>query len=632
MKSSAVDPIDGSKIMSSIQSTIAQVRGRGLWSAAVTVAVLNGAVLGQSSGNGKFDLDHDGQISAVDMALMTEQFGPCQACRSDVNADGVVDQLDLAALIGHMGEPVVLQDQQAMNDVKIVHEAFPGQMPIDPDPAPPVVPVTTDLAGFVAANSVHDLGPVAPERIALADELHAIQYEGIYPGPSRIGFTRELDPPLSLPEAAAQTELGAGEFLWAFAVRSPGSFETRLHLEKFDVGRSEVILFAPRADGSLEVHGPYRGRGPEGDGDFWPPSVTGDTVYVEIRGPDAPQFEVVESVHNDRDRLALPIDPQDNGGEGGIAGNCVPAMQVFPCQLDVMCEPVNEFARQATGQMTFVCDTNGNCSVCTGTLLNDLDDETAVPYFITAFHCLSTQAEVNTLQITWFFQNTSCNSGVIGPTQTSSGGTLLVTNDTDDGNDMTFIRLNSAPSGIPLAGWTTASLGSGHGIHHPAGTFKRATWFTSGSGICADVFDYDYYEVTEGATQGGSSGSGIFNSSGQLSGQLLGTCGIDCGNNDVACANQPDYDKMYGEFESTWEDTNVSYWLTLGGTLWVWNGSPNLPGNGTAGDPYGTVNQANNVAWDGSQIKIIAGSYDETLTISKAVTVEAVNGAVVIGQ
>ncbi len=618
--------------MTSIQNHAAQARlPLARWTIALGAAVVpTGILLAQSTGNGRYDLDHDGHISPADIALMTEEFGPCQGCRADVNADGQVNASDLAALMEHLGEPIIVLDQTAPDATRVIHQAFPGQMPVDPTPRPPVVPLSGDLKQrFATGRNLHDLGAVPPERIALADQLHEARYQGIHPGPYRIGFTRQFDPPLSVPEAAALQALAENEFLWSFAVRSPGSYETRLHLEKFDVGRSEVILFAYRGDGWLEVHGPYTGQGPEGDGDFWPPSVPGDTVFVEVRGPDEPRFQIIDVVHNDRDRLAPPVDPQ-NDDEGGIAGSCVPAPSVFPCQLDVMCQSVNVTARQATGQMSFV--SGGNNLTCTGTLLNDLDNETAVPYFLTAFHCLSTQTEVNTLQVTWFFQNTSCGSGVIGPTQVSPGGTLLVTNNTASGNDMTFIRLSTAPAGIPLAGWTTASLASGHGIHHPAGTFKRATWFTSGSGICADPNDYDYYELTSGAIQGGSSGSGIFNSAGQLSGQLFGTCGIDCGNNEVACANQLDYDRMYGEFESTWEDTNVSYWLTLGGTIWVWWASPLPPGNGTSTDPFVTVAEANNLAWNGAQIKILAGSYNETLTISKNVTLLAVNGTVTIGQ
>jgi hypothetical protein len=593
-------------------------------SAAVAPAPL---LLGQNTGNGRYDLDHDGQISPTDVALLAEDFGPCQGCRLDLNGDGQVNDIDLKALLAHVGESVKVRDQHADGAV-VVHEAFPGRMPADRNPAPPVVPVNGDLKRDLAAGKLHDLGDVPHARITLADQIHETQYQGMSPAPYRIGFTRQFDPPLWVPQAATMQQLAENEFLWSFAVRSPGSHETRLHLEEFDVGRSQVILFARRADGWLEVHGPYTGAGPEGDGDFWPPSVPGDTVFVEVRGPNEPRFKVIDIVHNDRDRIGPPVAAAGDA-EGGIAGSCVSPNSVLGCELDVMCESVNVDARQATGQMSYI--SGGNNKVCTGTLLNDLDDETAVPYFITAFHCLNTQAEVNTLQVTWFFQNTSCN-GAIGTTQVSSGGTLLATNDTDGGNDMTFIRLNSAPAGTSLAGWNTGSLGSGHCIHHPAGSFKRATWLSSGGVNCFDPFDYDVYEITDGALQGGSSGSGIFNSSGQLFGQLFGTCWIDCGNNDVACADQVSTDFVYGEFESTWEDTDAGYWLTLGGTIWADAAYGGLIELGYESFPFDTLTEAHDLAWNGAQIKLVAGSYNETLTMNKAVTLKAVNGVATIGQ
>lgn len=53
---------------------------------------------------------------------------------------------------------------------------------------------------------------------------------------------------------------------------------------------------------------------------------------------------------------------------------------------------------------------------------------------------------------------------------------------------------------------------------------------------------------------------------------------------------------------------------------------------GTPWRPFNTVGEANNLAWDGARIKIKAGSYPETLTISKRVKVVAEGGTTTIGQ
>jgi len=53
---------------------------------------------------------------------------------------------------------------------------------------------------------------------------------------------------------------------------------------------------------------------------------------------------------------------------------------------------------------------------------------------------------------------------------------------------------------------------------------------------------------------------------------------------------------------------------------------------GTPSHPFPFVTLANNLAWDGARIKIKAGSYPETLTISKRVQVVATGGSVTIGK
>lgn len=49
-------------------------------------------------------------------------------------------------------------------------------------------------------------------------------------------------------------------------------------------------------------------------------------------------------------------------------------------------------------------------------------------------------------------------------------------------------------------------------------------------------------------------------------------------------------------------------------------------------DPFNTVSEANNLAWDGAQIKIKVGSYAESLVLSKRIRVLADGGVVRIGE
>jgi hypothetical protein len=511
----------------------------------------------------------------------------------------------------------------------IIHEAFPESVPLDPDAAQPpaVTPVSLDLQdAFQEGVNVFDLGPVTPERIAEAELTRAEKFQRVRPGPRRVGIVRAIAPVPFTWEHAEATVLEDGEKVWTLAIRSPEAFGTRLHFTGFDVGGGSLIVYSLGESG-LVTRGPFSERGPQGRGDFWTALLPGDTVFLEATASDEPRFEITEIVHFDRDPAGLGGSRED-GGDNGNA--------VFACHLDVMCygePPVDVTARKATGQMNFV--SGGEVFVCTGTLLSDHDGETRVPYFLTAAHCLSTQAEVDTLMVTWFWRRDSCGGTLPDPATLPSnvGGTLLATTDE---NDMTFIRLaGELPPGSGLAGWTTETgLDEAVGIHHPGGSWKRVT-FLSGVGtcpgcVCLDPTDFDYYDMDGGLVEGGSSGSGIFNYSGQLAGQLFGRCSDFSDPDDMNCGNIGNYWAVYGEFEETYP--LIAYWLAIGGTMHVDGTAFVPPWNGTPAHPFRTVSQANSAAWDGLRIKIRTGAYPESLTISKQLTLIASGGTVTIGQ
>ncbi|MCS6804756.1 MAG: hypothetical protein NZ823_06365 [Blastocatellia bacterium] len=488
------------------------------------------------------------------------------------------------------------------------------------------VPISLRLGeAFREGLNVYNLGPVTSEQIAAADKAAADNYADVHPGPQRVGLVRSVGAvPLSVKEGSAlRITLPDGGNLWTLAIRSPGAFGLRLHFTNFDVGAGSAIVYARSADGVI-VRGPYTGRGPGGRGEFWTASLPGDTAFIEVSGTDGPQLEVAELLHFDRDLT------------GSVQDQAATA-QVLPCHLDVMCADfVNPMARDAVGRMNFVKDGLG--FLCTGTLLEDLDGETVVPHMLTARHCISTQAVTNTLEVVWLWQQSSCNGTLpnFASLPRNVSGTLLETN---NGNDMSFIRLDgTVPGGVSLAGWTRAPLPDRpYGVHHPAGSFKRATLFDehflliSGC-IFFDPGDYHFVRAINGVVQGGSSGSGIFNSAGQIMGQLYGICcglghGLDCNESD--CSNRDQWRAVYGEFDTTFPI--IERWLKLGGTIHV-DGRFRGSELGTPDQPFNTVNEANTFAWDGARIKIQAGPYREPVTFSKRLIVLASGGSVTIGQ
>jgi hypothetical protein len=315
----------------------------------------------------------------------------------------------------------------------------------------------------------------------------------------------------------------------------------------------------------------------------------------------------------------------DRGGAANAAAE-------LGCHNDVMCETVvSTVARDATVHLSYKVD--GKDKACTGTIIADLDGETVVPYLLTAKHCNITAANVGTLTATFLFQNSMC--GATPPS--SPGGPQLmggVVLETNGDNDMTFIRLNgSLPAGVTPAGWSTGDPPDGsYGIHHPDGTYKRATFFDPSSYVlCPYTYDPDYWvmEARRGGIEPGSSGSGLFNPSGQLVGHLKGRCGPDTDEDNGNCSTDDGWRAVYGKFSVT--HGTIKRWLEIGGTI---NVNRFHTGNelGTPSEPYRTVTAGYNLAWNNTRLKIKPGSYNEAITFSKPMTILADGGTVTIGR
>jgi|GEM_PF-2216189 len=512
--------------------------------------------------------------------------------------------------------------------VRQIHEASPetpppGRLPERPEPP---TPVSFGMPGaFRVGVNIHELEPLTDTDIAEADRRAAEKYADVSPGPQRLGLNRTIEPGLrsTLNHSTFQSESGDEKTIWTLAIRSPGAYRIRLHLSNFDVGEGSAVAYAD-SDAGLIIRGPYSGRGPERDGDFWTASLPGDEVFLEITGENEPRFEIAELTHFDR----------RPDGSDQVARDDGPPL--LDCHLDVNCysSEVHEVVKNATGLMSF----NDGYS-CTGTLLTDLDGETAVPYFITARHCLSTQAEVDTLEVTWGYETDFCedDGGMVpnpGTLPTSVGGTLVRT---DAENDMTFIRLHSVPAGVTFAGWTTATGAGQYGVHHPKGSWKRVV-FLEDVGVCPlscwcrDATDYDYYDRVDGLTQKGSSGSGVFTSEGKLAGQLYGVCSAyHTDGKPLTCSNINDWTNMYGEFETSW--STIGWYLQIGGTVHVDPARANpLFLVGTYALPYATIEQAINIGWPELRVKIQAGNYASPLTFDKPMKFLAMGGTVTIGR
>ena len=146
------------------------------------------------------------------------------------------------------------------------------------------------------------------------------------------------------------------------------------------------------------------------------------------------------------------------------------------CRTDM----VSSVARRAVAKYLFTTS-SGRSSACTGTLLNDLDATTQVPYFLTADHCVGSQREASTMEFYWFFERTACADSAVRTVRTVGGATLLAAEeaswDCPPARTSRCCGSTGLPArGVGLAGWTDATVSVGDrlvGVHHPALDLKK---------------------------------------------------------------------------------------------------------------------------------------------------------------
>jgi hypothetical protein len=175
--------------------------------------------------------------------------------------------------------------------------------------------------------------------------------------------------------------------------------------------------------------------------------------------------------------------------------------------------------------------------------------EDLIPYLLTANHCLGGDA---TWIIMFNYESPNC-SNIDGPTNQTVSGTTRKAN--NSASDFALLRLSTTPPTsyeVHYAGWTRSSFAatSSVGIHHPSLDIKKIS-FENNTAISTN-YPWDPYDPqnshwkviwNDGTTEGGSSGSPLFDPNHRIVGQLHG------GTAECAKPNDPDY---YGKFSMSW--------------------------------------------------------------------------------
>jgi hypothetical protein len=380
-------------------------------------------------------------------------------------------------------------------------------------------------------------------------------------------------------------------------VASPGAQAVQPLFDAFHLPEG-ARLFAYTPSNNY-VAGAFTARNHTRSGAFAIAPLPGDALVLELHLPagvpqQGLQLHVYSLIHCYRDWASGQRKGFD---EIGASGNC---------NVNAACAEGDNWQaqRDAVVGIGLILPVFG-ASLCTGTLVNNTAQNFA-PYVLTALHCglhpfNSTLAPQNLLdQWTFYFDFRSPGCTYSGnqndiPNQTLTGCTVIEHSDDDggeNGSDFLLLELNEEiPENFTpyWAGWNAEDIPAtnGVGIHHPLGDLMKISTYTSPlQHEQWGTLDSSHWKVQwvatangYGITEGGSSGSALFDQNGRLVGTLTG------GNSGCGTSDKTDeYGKMsyhwnrngVGNHLRPWLDPTNSGVLTLDGTY----RSNGLPANG----------------------------------------------------
>jgi len=320
---------------------------------------------------------------------------------------------------------------------------------------------------------------------------------------------------------------------WHLNVESPGAKSLNFGFEKLQLsnGAKMRIKDAKNSESSeIEVT--------VNRGEYWSGVIPTDEVNISIDFPDGVKCDDVQL-------------SSINVGFTGFG-----AEKSGSCNVDVVCPDRVGWETEIASVAKYI---HSGRFLCTGAMINNMRED-RTPYFLTADHCGVRNNNVASIVTYWNYETSVCGGTPDGNTldTLNGGGTIIGKNSVSDA--MLILLNDQIPPeyGITFAGWDNTPEAydlPGVAIHHPSGDEKRISfeydpmastnWYSNTvrpGGTHVKVYDWD-----TGTTEGGSSGSPLFNGKNRIIGQLEG--------GEAACGNnRADW---YGRFSRTWSDSSA---------------------------------------------------------------------------
>ena len=380
---------------------------------------------------------------------------------------------------------------------------------------------------LISNNGLNDIKIISMDPVDV--ESLRIEDEASNQGPMR--YAHAFDVNINFFEHATHQLLDNGDHFWIMRIQSDDAVGMKLYFDQFYIPDTATLNIY--TDDMLE--GPLNSENNHIDSEFSHRLLQGDIITIEYYQPNAVSENAILNInkvyHAYKDILGF----YDTNSERNCGANVACDSGTFSDQI----------------KSVIFLDMGGY--ICSAALINNATYD-LTPYVLTANHCVEPENPGEHNYFTFYFrhQSSSCSGSNGNYNYSRTGSTLRASYYY---TDFALLEMDYDPASsfdAYYAGWnrsaSTPQISAG--IHHPGGQPKKINYdnndYASSDGWYSSNTHWRL-NWDEGGTEGGSSGSPLFNDDKLIVGQLHGGSG--------ECGSGTDY---YGKVSSSWNGGGTS--------------------------------------------------------------------------
>lgn len=375
--------------------------------------------------------------------------------------------------------------------------------------------------------------------------------------PYRYGIAFEVN--INLNNSGEWLELENNDRIWRLIIKCPSAKSINLSYDEFWLPeKSTLYIYNSTKSHIIGGFTSINNKGTkEKPSKFATGLIYGDEIILEYYEPNDVKGQGIISISNIiYGYRGIGKDYEKSFGGSGA------------CNVNINCSPYGDDWQD---EKTSVAKIIFSGYTCSGSLINNTN-ENGIPYFLTANHCIAavsldavSDPDASDWIYYWNYESSGCDDGSDFTPPSTTGSNVVANNSY---SDFALMRLQESPYDlIPqlqlyFNGWdrTNSVSPNAVGIHHPRGDIKKiciennSLTSTSYLGTSIDI-NQNHWRVADwdvGVTEGGSSGSPLYDQNSRVIGQLHGGYAACSGSTDNGASD------WYGKFSTSWNYGSTS--------------------------------------------------------------------------